>query len=91
MNNVVTTLAPSFFIGSSSFLQATRKPIISRMGSKFNRIPPGTYELPALEPLEKSSYTYNGGNVVTTPVLSILNGSSSFLHSIRTTIKAWMS
>ena len=24
-------------------------------------------------------------------VLSILNGSSSFLHTIRTTIKAWMS
>ena len=31
MNNVVTTLAPSFLIGSSSFLQATSKPIISRM------------------------------------------------------------
>ena len=31
MNNVVTTLAPSFLIGSSLFLQATRKPIISRM------------------------------------------------------------
>ena len=25
MNNVVTTLAPSFLIGSSSFLQATKK------------------------------------------------------------------
>ena len=49
MNNVVTTLAPSFLIGSSSFLQATSKPIISRMGSKFSRIRPGTYELPALE------------------------------------------
>ena len=49
MNNVVTTLAPSFLIGSSSFLQATRKLIISRMGSKFSRIRPGTYELPALE------------------------------------------
>ena len=34
MNNVVTTLAPSFLIGSSSFLQATRKSIISRMGSQ---------------------------------------------------------
>ena len=54
MNNVVTTLAPSFLIGSSSFLQATSKPIISRMGSKFSRIRPGTYELPALERLEKS-------------------------------------
>ena len=51
MNNVVTTLAPSFLIGSSSFLQATRKLIISQMGSKFSRIRPGTYELPAIERL----------------------------------------
>ena len=28
---------------------------------------------------------------MTTLVLSMLNGSSSFLHTIRTTIKAWMS
>ena len=28
---------------------------------------------------------------MTTLVLSILNGSSSFLHTIMTTIKAWMS
>ena len=28
---------------------------------------------------------------MTSLVLSILNGSSSFLHTIRTTIKAWMS
>ena len=27
---------------------------------------------------------------MTTLVLSILNGSSSFLHTIRTTVKAWM-
>ena len=53
MNNVVTTLAPSFLIGSSSFLQATSKPIISQMGLKFSRIQPGTYELPALERVEK--------------------------------------
>ena len=91
MNNVVTTLASSFSIGSSSFLQATSKSIISRMGLKFSRIRPGTYELPALEGLEKSPKTYNGRNVVTTLVLSILNGSSSLLHTIRTTIKAWMS
>ena len=32
MNDVVTTLAHSFLIGSSSFLQATSKPIISLMG-----------------------------------------------------------
>ena len=28
---------------------------------------------------------------MTTLVLSILNGSSSFLHTIRTTVTAWMS
>ena len=54
MNNVVTTLAPSFLIGSSSFLRATEKPIISRMGSKFGKIGRGTYELAALVHLEKS-------------------------------------
>ena len=54
MNNVVTTLAPSVLIGSSSLLQATSKPIISRMGSKFSRIRSGTYEFPALERFEKS-------------------------------------
>ena len=34
---------------------------------------------------------YNGRNVVTILVLSILHGSSSFLHTMRTTIKALMS
>ena len=52
MNIVLTTLAPSFLIGSSSFLQATSKPIISRMGLKVSRIRPGTYELSVLECLE---------------------------------------
>ena len=47
----MTTLAPSFLIGSSLLLQVTRTTIISRMGSKFG---PGTYELAALERLEKS-------------------------------------
>ena len=91
MNDVVTALAHSFLIGSTSFLQTTSKPMISRMGSKFSRIRLGPYELPALERLEKSIKTYNGKNVATTLVLSILNGSSSFLQTIRTTIKAWMS
>ena len=69
MNNVATTLAPSLLIGSSSFFQVTRKPLISRMGLKFGRIRPGTYELHALERLEKSPLTYNGRNVVTTLIL----------------------
>ena len=87
----MTTLAPSFLICSSLFLQVTRATIKSRISSKFGKIKPGTYELPALERLEKSQKIYNGRNVVTTLVLSILNGSSSFLQTIRTTIKAWMS
>ena len=69
MNNVMTTLAPSFLIGSSYFLQALSKPIISPMGSEFSRIRPGAYELPALERLEKSLLTYNGINIATTLVL----------------------
>ena len=54
MNSVVITLAPSFLIGSSSFLQATSPPIKSRIGSKLGRIQSGTYELPAFERLKKS-------------------------------------
>ena len=50
----MTTLAPSFLIGSSIFLQVTRKTIKSRMGSKLGRVGPGTYELAALQRLEKS-------------------------------------
>ena len=49
MNNVVTTLDPSLLTGSSPFLQATNKPIKSRMGSKFSGIRPRNYGLPALE------------------------------------------
>ena len=52
--NIMTSLAPSFFIGSSLFLQVRRTTIKSRMGSKFDKIRPGTEELAALERLEKS-------------------------------------
>ena len=54
MNNVVTTLAPSFSIGSFSFLQVTRATIKSQMDSKFGQIRPWAVELAALEHLEKS-------------------------------------
>ena len=50
----MTTLAPSFLIGSSLFLHVTKTTIKSRMGSKFGKIGLGTYELAALERLEKS-------------------------------------
>ena len=51
----MTTLAPSFLIGSSLFLQVTRTTIKSRMGSKSGKIGSGTYELAALEGLEKKN------------------------------------
>ena len=54
--NVVSTLRPSFLIGSSSYLQlqVTRTFITSRTSSKFGQIGPRTAELAALERLEKS-------------------------------------
>ena len=53
MYNVVTTLAPSFLIGSSSYLQIIRTSIRSRTSLKFGQIGPRTAELAALERLEK--------------------------------------
>ena len=55
MYNLVSTLAPSFLIGSSSYLQITRTSITSWTSSKFGQIGPRTVELSALERLEKSS------------------------------------
>ena len=52
--NVVSTLAPSFLIGSSSYLQKTRTFITSRTSSKLGQIGLRTAELAALERLEKS-------------------------------------
>ena len=51
----MTTLATSFLIGSSLILQVMRTTIKSHMGLNFGKIGPGTYELTALERLEKSS------------------------------------
>ena len=50
----MTTLAPSFFIGSSIYLQVTRTTIPSWIGSNIGKIRPGIYNLAALERLEKS-------------------------------------
>ena len=57
MYNVVNTEVTSFLIGSSSFLQVTRKTIKSLMSSKFGQIQPWTAELAALERVTKS-FTY---------------------------------
>ena len=51
--NLVSTLAPSFLIGSSSFLQVRRTTIKSRPSSNFGPIRPQTAELTALEHLKK--------------------------------------
>ena len=51
--NVVNTLAPSFLIGSFSYLQIMRTTIISRTSSNFGRIRIRTAELAALELLKK--------------------------------------
>ena len=50
----MTTLAPSFLIGSSLFLPVARSTIKAWMGSKFGQIRPATEELAALERLKKS-------------------------------------
>ena len=52
--NLVSTLAPSFLIGLSSFLQVTRTTIKSRMSLKFGWIQPWTAELAALDQFKKS-------------------------------------
>ena len=54
MYNVVSTLAPSFLIGSSSYLEVMRTSITSRTSSKFGQIGPRTAELAALERMQKS-------------------------------------
>ena len=54
MYNVVNTLAPTFSMGSSAFLQVTRTTIKYRTSSKFDQIQPWTAELAVLESLEKS-------------------------------------
>ena len=51
--NVVSTLAPSFLIGSSSYLQVTRTSITSRTSSLLGQIGPMTADLAALERMKK--------------------------------------
>ena len=51
IGKIVNTLAHSFLIGSSSYLQVTRTSIISRMSLKFDQIRQRTVEFAALEGL----------------------------------------
>ena len=52
--NLVSPLAPSFLIRSSSYLEITRTSIISHMSSNFSQILLRTAELAAPERLKKS-------------------------------------
>ena len=82
----MATLAPSFLIESSSFLQVIRTCINVQMCLNFCKISTLSMELPALEHLKKMTY-----NLVATLAPPVLIGSSSFLHVTRTTIKSQQS
>ena len=84
----MSTLGPSFLIGSSSYLQVTRTTIISQTSSNLGQIRPRTAELAALERLEKSPKTYNGENDVITFSPLFLIGFFSYLQVMRTCIRA---
>ena len=58
--NVVNTIAPSFLIDSSSFLQVTRTSIKSCKSSKFDQIRPWDAESPALERYQIKSLLHQG-------------------------------
>ena len=81
----MNTLAPSFFIGSSSYLQVTKIFITSRSSSKFGQIRPRTGELAALE---KSQRLIMEKNVVNTLAPSFLIRSSLLIQVTRTCMKA---
>ena len=53
MYNVVNTLAPTFWIGSSSFFQVKRTTLKSGQSSNLRQIQPRAMELAALERIEK--------------------------------------
>ena len=84
----MSTLAPSFLIRSSSYLQVTRTSITSRTISKFGQIGPRTVELAALERMKKIPYTYNGENDVITFSPLFLIGSFSYFQVMRKCIGA---
>ena len=52
VNMVVNIIAPSFLVGSSSFLQESRTCIKAWMSVNIDKFPPQTTELPVLERLK---------------------------------------
>ena len=84
----MSTLAPSFLIRYSSYLQVTRTSITSRTSSKFGQIGLRTAELAALERMKKSHRLKMGENDVITFSPLFLIGSFSYLQVMRTCIGA---
>ena len=78
----MSTLAPSFLIRSSSYLQVTRTSVTSRTRSKFGQIGPKSAEVAALERMKKIPKTYNGENDVITFSPLFLIGSFSYLQDM---------
>ena len=62
MYNLVSTLAPSFLIGSSSYLQVKRKNIISQISLNFGQVLPRNAELAALWCLKNFPKDLQWGN-----------------------------
>ena len=91
MYNVVSTPSPLFLIGSFFIRVGNKVSYKSLHGIETHKIEHGSMESAALERLKKSPHTYNGSNVVSTLVLTFLDGSSSFLQVSITTIKALIS
>ena len=86
----MVTLAPSFLIETSIFLQVRRTIINAWMNSNLSQIRSQTEELPALEPLEKNPHILLIGEILWPLATSFLIGSSSFLQAIGPCINAWM-
>ena len=89
---LVRNLAPTFLIGSSSFLQVRRTQPCNLGRVRISaHIEHGLRSELSLSVLKKFPYTYNGENLVSTLEPSFLIGSSSFLQVITATITAWLS
>ena len=62
MYNLVSTLAPSFLIGSSPYLQVKRKNILSQISLNFGQVLPRNVELATLWCLKNSPIVSLWGN-----------------------------
>ena len=80
--DVLNASAPSFRMGSSSFLQATRSAIRSRMSSKFSEFRPWTAELPALECLKNQFFFCGHSSAFNFDRIFFILGSNKDSHNI---------